>query len=236
MGIESVFPRALFPIGGISVRNTVVQSWIIIAVLLAAAGWTSGKFRSWEPRPWQLLVEYLIDFVRGLIRDIGGRDLPGIVPYLTTMITYIALSNLLSLIPGLSAPTRDINTTLALSLLSLGSVWAYGIKHRGLGAYLHSFIEPVPLLLPLNLLGQLSRMLSMTLRLFGNIIAGEMINAVMYLLVPVLGPLPTTALGTITAVLQALVFTVLTLVFLVDARGEDAEQPTSLEIDSEKGE
>ena len=221
MGIESVFPRILFEVAGIPIKDTVLQTWIVCAVLIALAVSVRRKYRVWQPAKWQLTLEFLIEYVQGLIVDTGGRSIPEIVPYLTTMIGFVAISNLLGLLPVFQAPTRDLNTTLALSLVSLGSIQFFGIQRRGLKRHLMSFVEPVFILLPLNLLGLFSRVLSMALRLFGNVVAGEIIGAVIFMLAPVLAPLPLALLGGITSVLQALVFTVLTLVFLVEAMGED---------------
>jgi F-type H+-transporting ATPase subunit a len=216
VGVAGVFPQ-LIRIGPMTVRDSVLQTWIVNALLIGLALWSSRRYRIWEPRTWQLAVEYLVEYIEQLIRDIGGRAVPELVPYLTTMILFVAIANLLGLVPLLQAPTRDINTTAALALVSLASTQLYGIRARGLRGYLRSFIDPVIIMLPLNILGQLSRTLSMALRLFGNVLAGEIIGAVMFLLIPVLSPLPLNLLSMITGVLQALVFTVLTLVFIIDA-------------------
>lgn len=224
MGIESVFPRTLFRLAGVPIRDSVLHTWIIMVVLLGIGIWAHDRMRVWDPKTWQLAIEYIVDYVEKLVVDTSGRALPDLVPYLTTMISFILLANLLGIFPAMKAPTRDLNTTLALSVVSLGSWQAYGIRRRGLKAYLHTFIEPMAFMLPLNLLGLVSRMASMALRLFGNVIAGEMIGAVMFLLVPVLAPLPLNLLGMITGVLQALVFTVLTLVFVVDAIGSEEDE------------
>ena len=217
MGIESVFPQTLFFIGPIPIRDTVLQTWIVVIVLVALAVWTSRKHSVWEPSRWQLAVEFVYEYVEKLIADTSGRSIPEIVPFLTTLISFVAISNLLGLLPLFQAPTRDLNTTLALSLIALGAVQMYGIRRKGLKGHLHSFIEPVALMLPMNLLGLVSRTLSMSLRLFGNVIAGEIITGVMLMLMPVLAPLPFSLLGMLTGVLQALVFTVLTLVFMAEA-------------------
>lgn len=224
MGIEDVFPRTLFRWGGVPIRDSVLHTWIVMAVLLAIGIWAHNRFRVWEPKTWQLLTEYIVDYVEKLVVDTSGRALPDLVPYLTTMISFILLANLLGLFPMLKAPTRDLNTTLALSVVSFGSWQFYGIRKRGFGAYMHTFIEPMAFMLPLNILGLISRMASMALRLFGNVIAGEMIGAVMFMLVPVIAPLPLNLLGMITGVLQALVFTVLTLVFVVDAISAEEDE------------
>ncbi|MFH1086003.1 MAG: F0F1 ATP synthase subunit A [Chloroflexota bacterium] len=227
MGVEGVFPRTVWQIAGVPLRNTVLHTWIIVAVLTALAGLAYRRYRLWGPSRWQLAIEVLIEYVSELVRSSGGREIPELVPYLSTLITFIAFANLLGLVPILMSPTRDLNTTLALSLISLVSCQVFGIRRRGLGRYLKSFVEPVFVILPLNILGLVSRVLSMSLRLFGNVVAGEIIGAVMFMLLPLLGPLPLTLLGVITSVLQALVFTVLTIVFVVEAMGDDAAEADS---------
>jgi F-type H+-transporting ATPase subunit a len=232
VGIEEVFPQVRFWVGAVPIRDTVLHTWILMVVLVAGAVWAHRRFQVWDPKTWQLAVEYIVDYIENLIRDTTGHAMPELVPYLTTMISYILLANLLSTFPLLSSPTRDLNTTLALSVVSFGSWHYYGIQKRGLGPYLHSFIEPMVFLLPLNILGLVSRVVSMALRLFGNVIAGEMIGAVMFMLVPLLIPLPLSALGMITGVLQALVFTVLTLVFVVDAIGSEEDEAAVAHVPS----
>lgn len=221
MGIEAIFPHDLFPELGLTIKDTVLQTWIVMAILAGLAIWSSKKYSLWAPKRWQLALEYIVEYVEGLVFDMSGRAIPEIVPYLTTMISYIAIANLLGLIPMFQAPTRDLNTTLALSLTSWASCQYFGYRKRGVVGQLRSYIEPAAFMLPLNLLGQFSRILSMALRLFGNILAGEIIGGVMFMLVPLLAPLPLNLLGMVTSVLQALVFTMLTLVFVVDAIGSD---------------
>lgn len=222
MTIESIFPRSLFSIWGVWIKNTVVQTWIVVAIMGTLAILGSRHLRVWGPTTWQLGVEYLVEYIENLVHDMTGRQLPMLTPYLTTMICFIAIGNLLGLLPLFQAPTRDLNTTVALSLISWGSCQYYGIRKKGLGKQMRSYIEPVPFMLPLNILGELSRIVSMALRLFGNVVAGEVIGAVMFALLPLLSPLPLSLLGMITSVLQALVFTVLTLVFVTEALGEES--------------
>ncbi|MCD6302717.1 MAG: F0F1 ATP synthase subunit A [Anaerolineae bacterium] len=212
-GITDVFPKTEFLILGLPVRDSIIHSWIITVILLASAAWARERLRTWEPRPWQLAIEYFYDYVRKLTQDYGARALPDVIPLIGTMLAYIAIANLLGLLPLLQAPTRDINVTAALSIISLGAVWYFGIKERGAVIYLRQFLNP------LNLVSEISRALSMALRLFGNIMAGELIVATVFLLVPPVAPILFNALTMITSVIQALVFAILTLAFIVNASG-----------------
>ncbi len=217
MGIESIFPQPVFEIGPVTITSTVLTTWVILLALTLLGIIVNRRLRVWEPDTWQLTVEFVVEYVENLIADTVGETLPEAIPYLTTMITFIALANLFGLLPVFFAPTSDLNTTVALSLVSLGSVHYYGYRERGLKAQLLSLFEPVAFMFPLNLIGQLSRVLSMSLRLFGNVIAAEIISVTMFMLVPAFAPLPLELLGIITGLLQALVFTVLTIAFIADA-------------------
>ena len=224
MDIQSIFPHTVLHILGIPIRDTVLQTWIVIAVLLGGALWARNKLRTWNPSNWQVAVEWVLEYVQGLVMDIGGRPLPQAMPYLVTMISFIAIANLLGWLPWFQAPTRDLNSTLALSIISLLSSYYYTIRARGVGGWLRSFVEPNAVMLPLNIMGQMSRVLSMALRLFGNVLAGEMISGVVFALVPVLAPLPLNLLGSLTGVLQAMVFTILTFVFILDTLGTEEQE------------
>ena len=222
MGIDSVFPKVLFSVFGVPVRDSVLHTWIVMVVLVGLAFVVRDKYRAWDPPKWQLAIEFVVEYIDDLVVSIAAKPLPELIPLLTTMIVFIAIANLLGLLPIFQAPTRDLNTTIALSLVSLVATQYFGIRRRGLKGYWESLASPI-FMVALSLLGWASRLMSMSLRLFGNIMAGEVIGGVMFMLLPVLGPLPMSLLGAITSVLQALVFTVLTLVFTVDAMGtEDA--------------
>jgi len=218
MGIQDVFPKTLFTIYGIPVKDTVVHTSIVVAILSALAIWANGNFRTWDPPKWQLLLEYIVEYIENLIDNMGGRAFPDVVSFLTTMILFVGIANLLGALPVFQAPTRSLNTTIAFALVSLGATHYFGVKRQGGLEYLKSLASPV-IMLPMNLLSMVSRTLSMALRLFGNIVAGEIIVAVFFMLLPVLGPLPMSLLSMLTSVLQALVFTVLTLVYIIDATG-----------------
>jgi len=215
VSIQDIFPHTVVHIFGIPVRV------FVVIVLGAFAVITRSRYRAFDPKTWQLLVEWLVEYVEDLMQSMGGRAILQVVPFLTTLILFVAVGNLLGVLPGLQAPTRDINTTLALSCVALGSWIYFGVKAKGLGGYLHSYLEPTPIMLPLNLLSTVSRLFSMSLRLFGNVLSSEIISGVIFMLVPIAAPLPLYLLGMVTSILQAMVFTVLTFVFVAEAMGRD---------------
>jgi F-type H+-transporting ATPase subunit a len=196
--MEHVFPQVLFTLYGIPIRNTVISTWAMIVMIAVAV----LILRKKTP----VILEMLIDLVEGLAQDYikGPTDI--YVPFLGTLIVFIAVANLSGIIPLMATPTRDINTPIALALVVLVVVFAYGIKVKGAGGFLKGFLSPT---LPLDLIGYVSRTMSLSLRLFGNVIGGEIIVAVLAMLVPVGVPLIMVALSSITGILQAYVFTVL---------------------------
>ena len=222
--MEEVVAQPISWLGGI--QDIVVHTWIILAVLIPLA-YVAGRNLQIRPKPWQHIVEMFADYISGLISQRTNRQVPGLFELAATMMLFIAVANILGLFPGLMAPTRSLSTTLALSLVSLMAVHYSGIRSRGIGRYLRSFVEPVGvsfIILPLNLVGELSRVVSMALRLFGNVVAGEIIAAVIYRLLPVVAPLLFNLLSSITGILQALVFTFLTIVFIANAVGDEEEE------------
>jgi len=205
----------MFTILGIPVRDTIVSTWIMMAIIVGAAA-IIGRRR---PMALEMLVDFLIDTISGVMGRPAG-------PYLTllgTLATFIAFANLLSILPTIPlpngrmfpivSPTRDINTPLSLALVVFFSVHYFGIRAKGIVGYFKAMASPI-FMLPLELVGQLSRTLSLTLRLFGNVLSTEMIVAVIFALVPLIVPLPLVAFSMLTGVLQAYIFTVLATVYI----------------------
>ena len=196
--MDDVFPQVIFTFYGIPIRNTVISTWVMMAMIVVAV----LVLRKKAP----VILEMLIDLVESVAKDyIKGP--PGIyVPFLGSLVVFIAVANLSGIIPLMATPTRDINTTLALALVSLVGVFIYGIKVKGIGGFLKGFMSPMVIF---DVIGYVSRTMSLTLRLFGNVIGGEIVVAVLGQLVPIGVPLVMVALSSITGILQAYVFTVL---------------------------
>jgi F-type H+-transporting ATPase subunit a len=138
---------------------------------------------------------------------------------LGTLMIFIAVANNFSVLPVVTSPTGDINTPLALALVVFFSVHYYGMREKGGWGYIKSLASPI-FMLPLEFIGQFSRTLSLTLRLFGNIVSSEIVVAVIFSLVPLIAPLPLVGLGLITGVLQAYIFTVLASLYIGSAVDE----------------
>ncbi|MEL6157963.1 MAG: F0F1 ATP synthase subunit A [Cyanobacteria bacterium J06623_5] len=214
-------------IGGLSLHGQVfLTSWFVAALLIVVAFLATRNVER-VPSGLQNLMEYALEFIRDLAKDqIGEKEYRPWVPFIGTLFLFIFVSNWsgalipwkLIHIPGseLTAPTNDINTTVALALLTSLAYFYAGFRKRGLG-YFSRYIEPTPILLPINILEDFTKPLSLSFRLFGNILADELAVAVLVLLVPLFVPLPLMALGLFTSAIQALIFATLAAAYIGEA-------------------
>jgi len=203
--MEDFFPQVMFTIFDIPVRDTVVSTWIMMIIIVGAAAMVG--------RRWPAALEMLVDFLVDTISSVMGRPAEPYLPFLGTLTLFIAVANVISVVPLVVSPTRDINTPAALALVVFFSVYYFGIRAKGLWGYFKGIASPI-FMLPMELISHVSRALSLTLRLFGNIISTELIVAVVFALVPLIVPLPLVAFSMFTGVLQAYIFTVLAAVYI----------------------
>ena len=217
----------LWKIGNFSIHGQVlITSWMVIAVLvLASLAATSNTQRI--PSGIQNFMEYALEFIRDLAKgQLGEKEYRPWVPFIGTLFLFIFVSNwggalipwkLIELPSGeLAAPTNDINTTVALALLTSLAYFYAGLSKKGLG-YFKGYIEPIPVLLPIKVLEDFTKPLSLSFRLFGNIVADELVVGVFVLLVPLFVPLPLMALGLFTSAIQALIFATLAGAYIHEA-------------------
>jgi F-type H+-transporting ATPase subunit a len=196
--MDNVIPYQVFEIWGIPVRNSVISTWIMMVMVVIGVLLLRKKI----PILFEMLIDFTADLAAGFIK--GPPD--PYIPFLGSLLVFIAVANLIGIVPLMVTPTRDVNTPLALALIVLVSVFVFGIRAKGGWGFIRGFFNP---LLPLDLIGYFSRTMSLTLRLFGNILGGDIVVAVLFSLVPVGVPLIMVALSSITGILQAYVFTVL---------------------------
>jgi F-type H+-transporting ATPase subunit a len=203
--MEGFLPRVVFTVFGVPVRDTVVATWALMAILLILAAVINRR----KPTALEMLVDFLNDLISGII----GRPAVPYLALLGTLAIFIAAANVVGLVPFLISPTRDVNTPLALALVVFLSVHYFGIRSKGLVRYLRDLASPI-YLLPLEIITQISRTISLTLRLFGNIFSAELILVIVFALAPLFLPLPLAGLGIFTGLLQAYIFTALAAVYI----------------------
>jgi F-type H+-transporting ATPase subunit a len=225
-------------LGNLKIHGQVfLTSWFVIGILVIASIAATRNIQK-VPSGIQNLMEYALEFIRDLTKNqIGEKEYRPWVPFIGTLFLFIFVSNwsgalipwkLIKLPSGeLAAPTNDINTTVALALLTSLAYFYAGFSKRGLG-YFKKYIEPTPVLLPIAILEDFTKPLSLSFRLFGNILADELVVAVLVLLVPLFVPLPVMALGLFTSAIQALVFATLAAAYIHEAMeghgGEEHEE------------
>jgi F-type H+-transporting ATPase subunit a len=214
-------------VGNLKIHGQVfLTSWIVIGILVLASLAATRNIQR-IPKGIQNFMEYALEFIRELTRNqLGEKEYRPWVPFIGTLFLFIFVSNwsgalvpwkLIHLPEGeLAAPTNDINTTVALALLTSLAYFYAGFSKRGLG-YFKKYIEPTPILLPIAILEDFTKPLSLSFRLFGNILADELVVAVLVLLVPLFVPLPVMALGLFTSAIQALVFATLAAAYIHEA-------------------
>ena len=203
--MENIAPQVVFTLFNIPVRDTVVSTWVVMALITL--------FAILIGRRQPVMLEILVDFLSDLITDLMGRPAGPYLPMLGTLAIFIAVANTIGIVPLLRSPTSDINFALALALVVFLSVHFFGIRSKGFSGYLRNLASPI-FLLPLELIGQLSRTLSLTLRLFGNMLSAVLIVTIILSLAPLFVPVPLIAFGIFTGILQAYIFTALAAVYI----------------------
>ncbi|OUC15580.1 MAG: F0F1 ATP synthase subunit A [Alkalinema sp. CACIAM 70d] len=224
-------------IGNLKVHGQVfLTTWFVAALLIIASLLATRKIQQ-VPKGAQNLMEYALEFVRDLARNqLGEKEYRPWVPFIGTLFLFIFVANwsgalipwkLIKLPEGeLAAPTNDINTTVALALLVSIAYFYAGFKKKGLG-YFGKYVQPTPVLLPIAILEDFTKPLSLSFRLFGNILADELVVGVLVLLVPLFVPLPVMLLGLFTSAIQALVFATLAGAYIHEAlegHGDEHEE------------
>ncbi|MGF1479290.1 MAG: F0F1 ATP synthase subunit A [Cyanophyceae cyanobacterium] len=221
-------------IGNLRLHGQVfIASWVVIAILVIASLAATRNIQR-IPQGMQNFMEYVLDFIRSLAKDqIGEKEYRPWVPFIGTLFLFIFVSNWSgALIPWrifeipeteLAAPTNDINTTVALALLTSLAYFYAGLSKKGLG-YFAGYAEPTPIMVPFKIIEDFTKPLSLSFRLFGNILADELVVAVLIALVPLFVPLPLMVLGLFLSAIQALIFATLAGSYIGEALEEHGEE------------
>ncbi len=210
-------PVAFF-VGSIPVTEPVVVTWGIIAVMVLGSAAATRRL-SLRPGPAQALLEMVIETIHSQLSEAMGVDAQRFFPLLATLFAFLVVANLSGQIPGITPPTAFIQTPAALALIVFFAVHYYGLRSVGLGAYLKSFARPTILMLPLNVLAQVTRTFSLMVRLFGNIMSGEFVIGIVLAFAGLFVPIPLLALEIVVGIVQAYIFTVLAAVFIAAGVG-----------------
>ncbi|MAU45453.1 MAG: ATP synthase F0 subunit A [Yangia sp.] len=209
----------LFHLGPVPVTAPVVVTWVIMAVL-AALAWATTRRLTLRPGKAQTVLELMVTTIDAQIADTMRRDPAPFRALIGTIFLFVLAANWSSLIPGVEPPTAHVETDAALALIVFAATIAYGVRARGMGGYLATFAEPSWVMIPLNVIEQITRTFSLIVRLFGNVMSGVFVVGIVLSLAGLLVPIPLMALDLLTGAVQAYIFAVLATVFIGAAVGE----------------
>jgi F-type H+-transporting ATPase subunit a len=212
----------VFSLGPVPITQPVVTTWGLMAALVLGAGLATRRLSVIASRR-QAILELLVVTLEQQISETMGQPGRRYLPFLGTLFLFLVAANLSSLLPGVEAPTAFLATAAALALLVFLSVHFYGVRQHGIRRYLGRFMKPTPLMLPLNILAGITRTFSLMVRLFGNIMSGAFLMAIVLSLAGLFVPIPIMALELLTGIVQAYIFAVLATVFVGAAVGKEGE-------------
>jgi F-type H+-transporting ATPase subunit a len=219
--------HVLVYIGPVPISTAIVTTWAIM-VLLALGAFALTRGLSLHPTRRQAVVELIVTTMDTQIRETTGADPAPYRGFIGTLFVFILFANWASLVPGIEPPTARLETDAALAVLVFLSVIWFGVRGAGVLGYLKSFAAPNPVMIPLNMLESVTRVFSMFVRLFGNVMSGVFVIGIVASLAGLLVPIPLMALDLLTGLVQAYIFAVLAMVFIA-ATVEDGQTPTEKE-------
>ncbi len=204
--------------GVLVLNQTLIFTWIAM-VLLVVFSWlmTRNLTSNTQLSRGQNLLEVLVATLRNQIREVSSQETGSYLPFIGTLFLFIAVSNLLAIVPGYYPPTGSISTTAALATSVFIAVPIYGINKTGFIPYLKQYVQPSFFMLPFNIIGELSRTLALAVRLYGNMMSGAVIGAILLGFVPLFVPIIMQLFGLLTGMIQAYIFAILAMVYIASA-------------------
>lgn len=208
----------IFQFGRFYINVTILFTWAVMALLVIGARLATRRLTArGRPSRRQNLVEVLVGAIGSQIREVSRREPGPYISFVGTLFIFIAVSNLLAVVPGYTPPTGSLSTTTALALCVFVAVPFYAISRHGLLNYLRQYIRPTVFMLPFNIIGEFSRTLALAVRLYGNIMSGTVIAAILLTIIPLLFPVILQLFGMLTGLIQAYIFAILAMVYIASA-------------------
>ena len=214
---ETVFWQFAF----ITINLTLVTTWAIMLLMVVGARLITRKLKTdINISRWQCVLEMIVLGLKNQIKEIGLGQPEKFIGFIGTMFLFIAVSNLSIIFPEYVPPTSSLSTTAALAICVFLAVPFFGISESGIMGYLKSYLKPTFIMLPFNIISEISRTIALAVRLFGNIMSGGMIVAILLSIMPFVFPVLMTILGLITGIIQAYIFSILATVYIAAATRE----------------
>ncbi|MGE0433603.1 MAG: F0F1 ATP synthase subunit A [Planctomycetota bacterium] len=216
-------------VGPLAINATLVFTWSVMALIVVGCWLITRRLRVEGPTSrWQQFMEALVGEARRQVRDLmPRRAADALLPLIGSLFVFVGTCNFLTIIPGYQPPTGSINTTAGLALLVFVAVPVRGIRSQGLAGYLRGYLYPSPIMLPMNVFGELSRTIAHAVRLFGNVMSGGIIATVLLVIAPLIIPVVMGALSLLVAMIHAWIFAVLALVYIAAASQVTDTSPQS---------
>lgn len=212
--------------GFFKLNATIAFTWALMLVLAVGAKLITRKLTTDHRRSrWQNLLEIVVTLIAKQIEDVGLPHPKKYLGFLGTLFLFVAAASLCTVIPGFEPPTGSLSTTVALALCVMVAVPLFGITEQGVGNYLKSYVQPTVIMLPFNVISELSRTLALAVRLFGNMMSGAMIIGILLTITPFVFPIVMTALGLLTGMVQAYIFFILATVYIAAAARTRESKP-----------
>lgn len=223
----------IFKWGFVTINDTIAFTWAVMALLVILA-WHLTRRISVEPpiSRSQSLLETLVSYMRDQIREISQSSPDRYLPMVGTLFLFISVSNLLDIVPGYHTPTGSLSTTAALAICVFFAVPIYGIAREGVLRYFKHYAQPTVLMLPFNIIGEISRTLAMAVRLFGNMMSETMLIAILLTIAPLFLPVILELLGLLIGQVQAYIFAVLATVYIASASSNHDNSDKTSKVES----
>lgn len=216
-------------------NSTIINTWVVMGILVLVSWFVTRRLTSRvPPSRGQSVLEVLVQLLRNQIREVSQQEPGPYLPFVGTLFLYIAMSNLLAIVPGFDPPTGSLSTATALAVSVFVAVPAFGIGQQGVGNYLKQYVQPTVLMLPFNIVGELSRTLALAVRLYGNMMSGTVIGMILLGFVPLFVPIVMQLFGLLTGMIQAYIFAVLAMVYIASATQAHQRETASEEFHQEK--
>ena len=213
MASDGIAIETLLQIGPLSLSVSLLTC-IVLTVVIGALGWLLTRNLTLLPAPMQVVLEGALAALEGAVSQVAGQHAPRIMPFIASLWVFLVCANLLGLVPGLHSPTRDLSVTAALAVLVFLSVHWFGIRTQGLRRYLRHYLDSGLLMLPFELLSEVTRTVALAVRLFGNMMSLEMAALLILMVAGFLVPVPILMLHVVEALVQAYIFGMLALIYI----------------------
>jgi F-type H+-transporting ATPase subunit a len=215
--------------GFVTLNATIVFTWGLMLLLAIGSKLVTRKLSTDLQRSrWQNFLEIIVTGIEKQIKEVGLSEPRTYLGFLGTLFLFVAMASLCTVIPGYEPPTGSLSTTVALALCVLVAVPFFGILNQGLGGYLKSYVQPTVIMLPFNIISEISRTLALAVRLFGNMMSGTMIIGILLSITPFIFPIVMTMLGLLTGMVQAYIFSILAAVYIAAATRVRKPSPKTL--------